>query len=152
MAIKKGHPMPFFALYDFRNSSTSDFGFAPIEVAAGSPFLKSINVGMDITLYLSASVSASSVFTLQNFISATSSDISSMIGESILQGPHHDAQKSTSTGLSDFNTSCSKFSCVKLITDITFTFFLYIWKTLCNYLSKSLPYIQYNLFYAYHAS
>src|SRR5450830_2019002 len=34
--------------------------------------------------------------------------ISSRIGAIALQGPHHSAQKSTRTGLSDFNTSASK--------------------------------------------
>jgi hypothetical protein len=31
------------------------------------------------------------------------------MGPTILQGPHHAAQKSTMTGLSAFNTSSSKF-------------------------------------------
>ena len=35
-----------------------------------------------------------------------SAAISSRIGAIILQGPHHSAQKSSSTGLSDFRTSC----------------------------------------------
>jgi hypothetical protein len=99
--------------HDFKKSSTSDLGFAPIDVATASPFLNRINVGIDITLYFNANVSASSVFTLQNLTSVTSSDISSIIGESILQGPHQDAQKSTNTGLSDFKTSCSKLASVK---------------------------------------
>ena len=30
------------------------------------------------------------------------------------QGPHHSAQKSTSTGVSDFRTSCSKEASVAL--------------------------------------
>ena len=84
-----------------------------IDVAATFPSLNKISVGIDITLYLSAIVSASSVFTLQIFTSVTSSAISSIIGESILQGPHHGAQKSTNTGISEFNTSFSKFASVK---------------------------------------
>jgi hypothetical protein len=35
-----------------------------------------------------------------------------MIGPTILQGPHQAAQKSTNTGLSDFNTTSSKFASV----------------------------------------
>jgi hypothetical protein len=35
-----------------------------------------------------------------------------MIGPTILQGPHHAAQKSTITGLSDFNTTSSKVASV----------------------------------------
>src|ERR1700730_18370420 len=37
---------------------------------------------------------------------------SSTIGAIARQGPHHAAQKSTSTGLSDFSTSESKFASV----------------------------------------
>ena len=40
------------------------------------------------------------------------------IGAIILQGPHHVAQKSTSTGMSEFNTSFSKFSFVRVISAI----------------------------------
>src|SRR5438477_11659535 len=39
---------------------------------------------------------------------------SSTIGPIILQGPHHSAQKSTSTGVSDLSTSCSKLASVKV--------------------------------------
>src|SRR6185312_1842281 len=35
---------------------------------------------------------------------------SSSIGAMALHGPHHSAQKSSSTGVSDFSTSCSKAS------------------------------------------
>src|SRR5690606_37543094 len=38
--------------------------------------------------------------------------ISSMIGPTILQGPHQTAQKSTNTGLSDFKTTSSKVASV----------------------------------------
>ena len=41
-----------------------------------------------------------------------SAAISSRIGAIILQGPHHSAQKSTSTGVADFSTSCSKVASV----------------------------------------
>src|SRR5215475_2864095 len=40
--------------------------------------------------------------------------MSSSEGPIILQGPHHSAQKSTSTGVSDFRTSCSKEASVAL--------------------------------------
>src|SRR5665213_178694 len=40
--------------------------------------------------------------------------ISSSEGPIILQGPHHSAQKSTRTGVSDFRTSCSKEESVAL--------------------------------------
>jgi hypothetical protein len=35
-----------------------------------------------------------------------------MIGPTIRQGPHHAAQKSTSTGFSDFNTTSSNVASV----------------------------------------
>src|SRR2546425_7513834 len=40
----------------------------------------------------------------------------STVGPSRLQGPHHSAQKSTSTGAPDFNTLSSKFPSVKVCT------------------------------------
>src|SRR5215813_13720638 len=40
--------------------------------------------------------------------------MSSRDGPIIRQGPHHSAQKSTSTGVSDFRTSCSKEASVAL--------------------------------------
>src|SRR2546426_9215530 len=39
---------------------------------------------------------------------------SSRIGAIILQGPHHSAQKSTSTGVGEFSTSCSKLASVNM--------------------------------------
>ena len=41
---------------------------------------------------------------------AISEDSSSRCGAIALQGPHHSAQKSTSTGLVAFSTSCSKLA------------------------------------------
>src|SRR5690606_41000842 len=43
-----------------------------------------------------------------SILSPISFESSSTKGLICLQGPHHSAQKSTSTGLSDFRTSCSK--------------------------------------------
>src|SRR5688572_29727009 len=39
---------------------------------------------------------------------------SSRIGATILQGPHHSAQKSTRTGVVDLRTSASKFAVVRV--------------------------------------
>ena len=51
----------------------------------------------------------SSTFTFTIFIlSPCSSDICSNIGAIALHGPHHGAQKSTITGMSDLSTSDSK--------------------------------------------
>src|SRR5699024_3855494 len=55
----------------------------------------------------------SSVLTLTTFsFSACSSPIWSTIGLTMRQGPHQGAQKSTSTGLSDFNTVSSNVASV----------------------------------------
>ena len=50
------------------------------------------------------------IFTLPSYSSASSS----RSGAIILHGPHHSAQKSTSTGTGDCKTCCAKFSCVSV--------------------------------------
>src|SRR6476659_10064344 len=51
---------------------------------------------------------SSSMFILTSLSSpARSSAIRSRIGETAWHGPHHSAQKSTRTGVSDWSTSCS---------------------------------------------
>ena len=98
------------------------FGFMPIILSTSLPFLYSINVGMDIMPYCSASSLSSSMFTLQNFILPSSSTASSdIIGAIILHGPHHDAQKSTRTGMFESITSSVKVSWVRFFTSIIFT-------------------------------
>jgi hypothetical protein len=61
----------------------------------------------------------SSTFT---FTKATFSEFSSanasIVGASALHGPHHGAQKSTSTGFPDFNTSCSNELSVTSLTNL----------------------------------
>src|SRR5262249_55290933 len=60
---------------------------------------------------------ASSVLTLTTLtLPAKSLATLSIVGVSIRHGPHHTAQKSTRTGLSDLVTSCSQFSPVTSIT------------------------------------
>ena len=53
-------------------------------------------------------------------LSFISSEISSRDGPICLQGPHQGAQKSRTTGLSDFNTSSSKVASVTFIVAIIF--------------------------------
>ena len=61
---------------------------------------------MLITWYFKAMFGASSTFNFVKPISPeNSSASSSTIGETILQGPHHGAQKSTKTGFSEPRTS-----------------------------------------------
>src|SRR5262249_926942 len=85
------------------------FGAAPIWREAIWPFLKIISVGIDWMPYLSAVWGFSAtlrlpIFTLPLRVPA----ISSSAGAIIRQGPHHSAQKSTTTGPVAFNTSDSK--------------------------------------------
>src|SRR5208283_1623054 len=57
----------------------------------------------------------SSMFTLPIItLPSYSSASSSRSGAIILHGPHHSAQKSTSTGTGDCKTCCAKFSCVSV--------------------------------------
>src|SRR5882762_631597 len=59
--------------------------------------------------YISAVDGLSSTFSFTTAaLSEYFSAIASTVGASIRQGPHHAAQKSTSTGFSDSRTSCSK--------------------------------------------
>src|ERR1041385_1172075 len=85
------------------------FGAAPTWREASSPFLNSISVGIDMMPYLAAVAGFSStlsftILTLPFIVPA----ISSRAGAIILQGPHHSAQKSTTTGSALFSTSVSK--------------------------------------------
>src|SRR3978361_1422309 len=85
------------------------FGAAPTWRAAISPFLKIIRVGIDMMPYFEATPGFSStlsftILTLSPMVPA----ISSSAGAIILHGPHHSAQKSTTTGLVDLSTWASK--------------------------------------------
>jgi hypothetical protein len=78
-----------------------------------------MSVGMLITENFSASSGFSSTFNFAITAEPSSSlPISSMTGDYILHGPHHAAQKSISTGLSELITTSSKLSLFKLMTDI----------------------------------
>src|SRR5579883_2109246 len=94
---------------DSTHSTSLLLGSAPILVAATWPFLNRISVGMPRTPYFIGVCGFSSMLILATvtlpFMSVASS---SRKGAIILQGPHHSAQKSTSTGPEDFSTSCSK--------------------------------------------
>src|SRR4029077_7400629 len=84
-------------------------GAAPTWREASSPFLKIIKVGIDMIPYLEAVAGFSStlsftILTLPFIVPA----ISSSAGAIILHGPHHSAQKSTTTGSALLSTSASK--------------------------------------------
>jgi len=76
-------------------------GTAPITVSFFSPFLNSMTVGMLLMPYSVAIRGLSSVLSLKHLIFPEYCFASSSIKGSIIrQGPHHGAQKSTSTGIS----------------------------------------------------
>src|SRR4051812_39180590 len=85
------------------------FGAAPTWREAISPPLKIIKVGIDITPYFDAVFGFSSTLSLRIVtFSPIAVEISSSAGAIMRQGPHHSAQKSTTTGPVALSTSVSK--------------------------------------------
>ena len=81
-----------------------------------SPPSKSINDGMLLTLYSSASSLFESTSTLHtDRFSEYFSASSSSLGAICLHGPHHSAQKSTRTNLDSDKTSVEKVSFVVVL-------------------------------------
>src|SRR5450755_5071572 len=100
------------------------FGAAPTWREAISPPLKIIRVGIDITPYLEAVFGLSSTFSLTILtLSPITPAISSSAGAIMRQGPHHSAQKSTTTGPSALSTSASKSLSETLPTAMDITSF-----------------------------
>src|SRR5262245_52528434 len=84
-------------------------GAAPTWRDASSPFLNSIRVGIDWIPYFAATDGFSSTLSLTILTLPPSEPaISSSAGAIMRHGPHHSAQKSTTTGSADFRTSASK--------------------------------------------
>src|SRR5438477_3680342 len=85
------------------------FGRYPTVRSAGFPSLKMITVGIDMIPSCIGTPGFSSMSIFMTLILSPSSPwICSTIGAIIRHGPHHVAQKSTSTGLSAFRTAVSK--------------------------------------------
>ena len=81
------------------NFAKEAFGDAPTLEDTISPFLNRNNAGIPRTPNLLGDTGFSSTFTLAIVISPSYSDAnSSSAGAICLQGPHHSAQKSTTTG------------------------------------------------------
>src|ERR1700680_3515107 len=98
-------------------------GAAPTWRDASSPFLNSINVGIDMMPNLAAVPGFSSTLSLTILTLPLSDlEISSSAGAIMRQGPHHSAQKSTTTGPLALSTSCSKVASVVLSTMKNLTF------------------------------
>ncbi len=89
------------------------FGRAPIMVFTTWPLTKRFIVGIEVIPYLIAIALSSSVLSFTILIFAECSvAISSRIGATARHGPHHSAQKSTSTGVLLFSTSASNVAVV----------------------------------------
>src|SRR5690606_9144945 len=88
-------------------------GDTPTCLLTTSPFLNTKTVGMLRTPYLAANCWLASTSTFPTTALPSYSWLtSSIMGPTILQGPHHAAQKSTNTGLSLFKTTSSKVASV----------------------------------------
>src|SRR5438270_4268857 len=95
------------------------FGAAPTWREAISPPWKFIRVGIDITPYFDAVFGLSSTFSFTILtLSPIVPEISSSAGAIMRQGPHHSAQKSTTTGPVALSTSASKLASETLPTDM----------------------------------
>src|ERR1700739_2783992 len=100
------------------------FGAAPTWREAISPPLKIIKVGIDITPYFEAVFGLSSTFSFTILtLSPIAPEISASAGAIMRQGPHHSAQKSTTTGPVALSTSASKSASETLPTAIWNTSF-----------------------------
>src|SRR5271170_7244624 len=100
------------------------FGCAPTWREASWPSLNSISVGIDMMPYFAAVPGFSSTLSL-TILTLPSSDleISSSAGEIIRHGPHHSAQKSTTTGPLALSTSVSNVASVVFSTMKHLVFF-----------------------------
>src|SRR3989344_2228013 len=102
--------IPFHLVYhSCRACLYQSIDAAPTCWAIICPLLNIANVGMLNTLYFDANSLASSTLTLTKFtLPSNSFASSSTTGLTILQGPHHSAQKSTKTGCEEFITVVSQ--------------------------------------------
>lgn len=91
----------------------SPLGAAPTFCAAALPSLNRMSVGIDRMPSLLATAGFSSMLSLTTLtLPFISEAISSSAGAIMRHGPHHSAQKSTTTGSADLSTSCSKVASV----------------------------------------
>src|SRR5690606_29706891 len=101
-----------------KNARTWLSGNAPTNCAAGRPSLNAITFGIERMLNAPAISGLSSELTLTSLtLPANSAATFSMIGPSMRQGPHHGAQKSTTTGCA-FEASRTSRSNVAVVTSI----------------------------------
>ena len=110
---------PSFGTYGATNARIACSGWAPVVSATTRPWRKSFTAGMLRIAKREASAGSASVSTLTTLSFAPDSAASfSSTGASVRQGPHHAAQKSTSTGTSAeaASTSCANRSVVTAMT------------------------------------
>src|SRR5690625_3498141 len=88
----------YYSTDSFTPSSTASAGAHSLAEVTNTPLRNNVNVGMLIDLYLLADscLSSTLIFAIVTLSPILLSSFSSS-GASILQGPHHGAQKSTST-------------------------------------------------------
>lgn len=97
------------------NSVTWASGSAPTNPSTTCPSLRAYTAGIDWTWNIEAILGFSSTLTLtRSTCPSVAATTRSRIGPSVRQGPHHGAQRSTTTGTSRdrVSTSCSKFASV----------------------------------------
>src|ERR1700687_3015053 len=100
-------------------------GAAPVWREASCPCLKIIRVGIDMIPYLVAVAGFSSTLSFTTLIlPAIVPAISSSAGAIIRHGPHHSAQKSTTTGSCALSTSASNVASDTLPTPMGHPVFL----------------------------
>src|SRR5690606_21484727 len=106
-----------------RKSVSCDLDMAPTLVCTASPSLNSMSVGTPRMPNLAAVAWLSSTSTLTMFRRSPYSVATwSRMGAIILQGPHHVAVKSTSTGVEDWSTSESKLESLTCLIASLMTF------------------------------
>src|ERR1700712_2236938 len=98
------------------SASRAALGLAPTTCLTGLPPWKTSIVGIDRIWYCCAISGLASMSSLAMVtLSPCLAEISSRIGATMRHGPHHSAQKSTMTGLSDIRTSASKLASVTFL-------------------------------------
>src|SRR5215472_2558304 len=117
-----------------RTFFNSSFCARPTSDSTTWPPLKMRMVGMPRIWNLKETLGFSSTLSLPTVtLPAYSAASASTVGAMRLQGPHHSAQKSTSTGAPAFSTSCSKFPSVKVC--------------MCSFAIRSGPLLEHSIVY-----
>ncbi len=107
-----------------RKAMTWLSGSAPMKPSAGWPLTKAITAGIDWMPIWPGMAGCSSIFILTSFtLPLAALTAFSSTGVSCLHGPHHGAQKSTSTGwrLDSSMTSLTNVCVVVSLTDVSAT-------------------------------